>query len=79
MHQLSSEQDIGDLTMETETIKALSDIIADMFIEYPRDWVISAFEQAYIKAQTHHIELDACGKAVWVKNGMQVGRMENNR
>jgi hypothetical protein len=48
-----------------ETIDALTNIILDMFKEYPKNWVVKAFTNAYKQACENHIELDKCGNPVW--------------
>ena len=49
-------------------IDDLVEEISRMFMDYPNEYVNKAYIRAYKKAQTHHVELDSCGKAVWVKN-----------
>ena len=51
-----------------EIISEFAEKIADMMKEYPIHWVSEAYSRAVTKATTHHVELDSCGKAVWVKN-----------
>ena len=49
-------------------IEDMCDQILDLFKEYPHEMVNQEYVREYKKTQTHHIELDSCGREIWVKN-----------
>ena len=51
-----------------EIIDDMAEEISKMMMKNPKEWVVRAYMKAYDKALTHHVELDSCGKEVWVKN-----------
>ena len=51
-----------------EIIDEMAEDISDMMIKNPIQWVEKAYKRAETKAQTHHVELDSCGREVWVRN-----------
>ena len=51
-----------------DIIGEMTEKIANMMKEYPIDWVACAYKRATAKACLYHVELDSCGKPIWVRN-----------
>ena len=52
----------------------MTERMMDFFAQYPLIWVVEAFEEAYKKAKQYHVELDALGKVIWVRDEEEVSR-----